>query len=177
MSGKIAGMTTVGVVVGNPKPRSRTLDVAVEVARAAASAAGIDEYDEVVIDLADLGSQLFDWSSADVRDAVSAVSDCSLLVVASPTYKASFTGLLKSFLDWFSATGLAGVVTVPVMVGAGPAHALAVEVHLRPVLVEIGATLPTRGLYVVEADLPRLDAVIAEWLVHARSPLQLSQPR
>jgi FMN reductase len=167
-------MTAVGVVVGNPKPRSRTLDVARAVARSSADAAGIDASDELVVDLADLGPQLFDWSSAEVRAAVGAVSGCSLLVVASPTYKATYTGLLKSFLDWFDTTGLAGVTTVPVMVGAGPAHALAVEMHLRPVLVEIGATLPTRGLYVTEPDLPRIDEVVAEWQMTAAPALRRS---
>ncbi|HEX2383398.1 MAG TPA: NAD(P)H-dependent oxidoreductase [Acidimicrobiales bacterium] len=170
-------MSAVGVVVGNPKARSRTLDVGVAVAQASAAAAGVDDHDMVVVDLVDLGSQLFDWSSPAVREVVDAVSACSLLVVASPTYKASYTGLLKSFLDWFSTTGLRDVVTVPVMVGAGAGHALAVEVHLRPVLVEIGATLPTRGLYVLESDLSKLDAVIAQWLADAgpalRQALQL----
>ena len=94
------------------------------------------------------------------------------IVVASPTYKASYTGLLKAFLDWFSTTDLDGIVTVPVMVGAGAAHALAVEVHLRPVLIEIGATVPTRGLYVLEADLSRLDEVIGVWLEHAAPRLR-----
>jgi FMN reductase len=154
---------SVGIVVGNPKPRSRTLDVAVAVARAASEEAGIDGAEEIVIDLATHGAQVLDWSSAVVRGLVDGVAACSLLIVASPTYKASYTGLLKCFLDWFSTTGLSGVVTVPVMVGAGPAHALAVEVHLRPVLVEIGATLPTRGLYVQEGDIGRLDEVLADW--------------
>jgi FMN reductase len=98
---------------------------------------------------------------------VARIADTDLLVVASPTYKASYTGLLKAFLDWYPATGLAGVTVVPVMVGAGPAHALAVEVHLRPVLVEIGATVPTRGLYVTEDQLGDLQSVIDEWLVEA----------
>jgi FMN reductase len=88
-------------------------------------------------------------------------------VIASPTYKASYTGLLKSFLDWFSTTDLAGVTVVPVMVGAGTQHALAVEVHLRPVLVELGAILPTRGLYVTEDQLDALDEVIDVWLAEA----------
>ena len=86
--------------------------------------------------------------------------------------KAAYTGLLKAFLDWFSTTSLAGVVAVPVMVGAGPAHSLAVEVHLRPVLVEIGATVPTRGLYVLEAELDRLDAVVGAWLAEAAPALR-----
>jgi FMN reductase len=167
-------MPAVGVVAGNPKARSRTLDVGVAVATASAVAAGLHDHDMLVVDLVDLGSQLFDWSSTSVREVVDAISSCSLLVVASPTYKASYTGLLKAFLDWFSTTGLHGVVTVPVMVGAGAAHALAVEVHLRPVLVEIGATLPTRGLYVLESDLPTLGDVIARWLDHAAPTLRLA---
>lgn len=155
------------MVVGNPKPRSRTRTVAEAVAGAAAEAAGLVGAAPTTIDLADLGPQLFDWSSTEVRAAVDTVRASALAVVASPTYKASYTGLLKSFLDWFSATDLDGVTVVPVMVGAGTQHALAVEVHLRPVLVELGATLPTRGLYVTEEQLEQLDGVIAAWLTEA----------
>jgi FMN reductase len=160
------------VVVGNPKARSRTRTVAERVAARSAAAAGLVADETVVIDLAELGAGLFDWSSPAVNDAVRTVSGTALLVVASPTYKASYTGLLKSFLDWFSPTALSGVVTVPVMVGAGAAHALAVEVHLRPVLVEIGATLPTRGLYVLEEQLDELDGVVDAWLAQAAAPLR-----
>jgi FMN reductase len=160
-------VTAVGVVVGNPKPRSRTLAVAETVASAAAGAAGLDAADRMTVDLADLGPHLFDWSSADVRAAVEAIGSCALAVVASPTYKASYTGLLKSFLDWFSTTDLDGVTVVPVMVGAGLQHALAVEAHLRPVLVELGATVPTRGLYVTEDQFDALDEVVSGWLVQA----------
>ena len=160
-------MSTVGVVVGNPKPRSRTLTVAEAVADAAAGAAGLSGADRTTLDLADLGPALFDWSSADVRAAVDAIRGCTLAVFASPTYKASYTGLLKSFLDWFSTTDLDGVTVVPVMVGAGLQHSLAVEVHLRPVLVELGATLPTRALYVTEDQLGALDQVVEAWLEEA----------
>ncbi len=160
-------MTAVGVVVGNPKPRSRTREVAEAVADAAASAAGLDGDDRSVVDLADLSAVLFDYSSARVRAAVEAIASCRLVVVASPTYKASYTGLLKAFLDWYPTTGLSGVIVVPVMVGAGATHALAVEVHLRPVLVEIGASLPTRGLYVTEEQFGDLDAVVTSWLEYA----------
>jgi FMN reductase len=165
-------MGSIGIVVGNPKPRSRTLDVAEAVGTAAAAAAGYADAERIVVDLADLGPHLFDRSSTRVKDAVDAIASCPLAVVASPTYKASYTGLLKSYLDWFTSTGLGGVTVIPVMVGAGPQHALAVEVHLRPVLVEIGATLPTRGLYVTEAQLGDLDDVIGNWLVEAAPRLR-----
>ena len=162
-----APVSRVGIVVGNPKPQSRTLTVARTVAHAAARAAGLDVDDVVEVDLAGLAPRLFDWSAADVSEAVARIADTDLLVVASPTYKATYTGLLKAFLDWYSTTGLSRVTAVPVMVGAGAAHALAVEVHLRPVLIEIGATVPTRGLYVTEDQLGDLQSVIDEWLVEA----------
>jgi FMN reductase len=157
-------VSTVGLVVGNPKAQSRTLALAESVATAAADAAGLDGADRLTVDLAELGPRLFDWSSETVKEAVHGIRSCALVVVASPTYKASYTGLLKSFLDWFKTTDLLGVTVVPVMTGGSAHHALAVEVHLRPVLVELGATLPTRGLYVTEGELPETDEVLQAWL-------------
>jgi FMN reductase len=84
-------------------------------------------------------------------------------VFASPTYKAAYTGLLKAFLDRYGPNGLAGTVAVPVMTGGWPGHLLAVEVHLRPVLVELGASIPSRGLYVTEPELAKLDAAVEKW--------------
>jgi FMN reductase len=153
---------TVTVVVGNPKPASRTLDAATLVATALAG-----REPDTVIDVVDLGPGLLGWGDPAVKEAVAAASASELLVVASPTYKATYTGLLKLFLDQFAtAEGLAGVVAVPVMLGAGPAHALAPELLLKPVLVEVGATCPTPGLYLSDAtyaDDGRIAAFAERW--------------
>jgi FMN reductase len=165
----------ITVVVGNPKANSRTRAVGEAIAARAADAAGLPaDTTTTVIELAELGPQLFDWSSAEVRSATETLADSSLAVIATPVYKASYTGLLKSFLDWFGQTGLSGVTAVPVMVGASATHALAVEVHLRPVLIEIGASLPSRGLFVLEQELDSLDATISAWLEHAGPVLAAS---
>jgi len=86
-----------------------------------------------------------------------------ILVVATPTYKASYTGLLKAFFDRYGTNGLAGVTAVPVMLGGAPIHALAVDTHLTPLMLELGASCPTRGLFILESELDRLDEVIAAW--------------
>jgi NADPH-dependent FMN reductase len=75
--------------------------------------------------------------------------------------------MLKAFLDRYGGNGLAGTVAVPVMTGGWAGHRLAVEVHLRPVLVELGATVPSRGLYVTEPEFAGLDAAIAGWAAAA----------
>jgi len=87
------------------------------------------------------------------------------VVVASPTYKATYTGLLKLFLDRFATDGLRGVA-VPLMLGAGPAHALAPELTLRPVLTEIGGTT-VRGHYVLDSRYDDPEAY-ATWLDQVR---------
>jgi len=55
---------------------------------------------------------------------------------------------------------------VPLMLGAGPGHALAPELFLRPVLVELGASTPTRGLYLIDRDFANPD-VLDPWLATA----------
>ncbi|KAA1424014.1 NADPH-dependent oxidoreductase [Mumia zhuanghuii] len=136
----------VAVVVGNPKPASRTLSAATYVAHELSGGEP-----DLVVDLATLGSALLDWSSVEVGDLVTRVGGADLVVVASPTYKGAYTGLLKLFLDRFAGrTGLRGLA-VPLMLGGSPAHALAPELTLRPVLTELGATVPGRGLFVVDS--------------------------
>ena len=151
--------TRVAVVVGNPKPGSRTLAAGRYLARQLAGEP------DLVIDLADLGAALLDWDDAGVADLVARVGEADLVVVASPTYKGTYTGLLKLFLDRFSTTGLSGVA-VPLMLGAGPTHALAPELTLRPVLTEIGGTT-VRGLYVLDSRHDDPEAYAA-WLGQVR---------
>ncbi|MDX6229023.1 MAG: reductase [Frankiales bacterium] len=152
------------VVVGNPKPASRTAAVGVSVAEAVLTGSGVTSPAVQVIELSSLAPSLFSWGDPDVAAAKATVLEADLLVIASPVYKASYTGLLKAFLDQFGRDELAALATVPVMVGAAPAHALAVETQLRPVLIEIGASCPTRGLYVLEKVAEDSAGAIEEWL-------------
>ncbi|MFC4563892.1 NAD(P)H-dependent oxidoreductase [Nocardiopsis mangrovi] len=151
------------VLIGNPRPGSRTATAAVAAARRAADAAGrtgpLD-----VIDLADLAPVLLARERhPDVTAALERVTAAELLLVASPTYKATYTGLLKVFLDLLPGGALSGAVALPLLVMASPAHTLAVEVHLRPLLVELGATVPGPGLALLQDDVDRLDDVLAPW--------------
>ena len=134
------------VVVGNPKADSRTL------ASARILVAGLTgRKPDLVVDLATVGPALLDWSDPGVAALVAEVGAADLVVVGSPTYKGTYTGLLKLFLDRFAGgTGLPGIA-VPLMLGAGLGHALAAEHTLRPLLTELGATVPGRALYVLDS--------------------------
>lgn len=155
-------MVSILALVGNPQAHSRTRLIAEDLARSLADQLG--GHVEDTIDLADVADELFRFPSARVDHLLVRAADADLVIVASPTYKASYTGLLKAFLDRYPANGLADVVAIPLMTVASDAHALAVEHTLRPLLVELGASLPTRGISFPVAEIDTRVDVHAKWV-------------
>jgi FMN reductase len=173
------------VVVGNPSPGGRTTRageaVAATLVAASSPSSEIDATEPgdgspgsdgerwpfETIELADVAAHLFEWGNEQVGGLAARVAEADVVVMASPVSRATYTGLLKAFLDSYDSNGLAGCRAVPVMVGATPDHALAVDLHFRPLLVELGASVPTRGLYVLESQMDELGEVVAAWSVDA----------
>lgn len=144
-------------VIGNPKPASRTR----KAAELLADGLGADC---TTLELSQLGAGLLGWGDPAVAEAVATAQAADVLIAASPTFKATYSGLLKLFLDQFAGgTGLAGVVGIPLMLGAGEAHTLAPELLLKPVLVELGATCPAPSLYQLDSTFTD-DGRREQWL-------------
>jgi FMN reductase len=151
------------IVVGNPKPASRTLAVATAAAGAVIRAAGIGASPQT-IDVCVLARHLLlPEPSPAVEEALDQVAGADLLLVASPTYKGTYTGLLKVFLDRLPHLALERAVALPLMLMGVPEHAPAVDAYLRPLLIELGATVPVPGLAVLESDAGRLGDVLEPW--------------
>ncbi|WP_439661503.1 NADPH-dependent FMN reductase [Lentzea sp. HUAS TT2] len=144
-------MTQIGVLVGNPRPASRTLQAALALREALASTLGVP-VDGPVIEAATLAPAVFTEPDT-IKAALQTLGQADVLVVATPTYKAAYTGLLKAVLDQAPPGWLKGKIAVPLQIAASDKHALAVEVHLRPVLAELGALVP-QALFLNEAALP-----------------------
>jgi FMN reductase len=163
------GRVRIVAVVGNPRAASRTHGIARTLAREVAAVLGAGEPGEV--DLATLGSKVLEREDRDASAAVEEVLAADVLVVASPTYKATYSGLLKAFLDRIGTGGLHGTRAVPVLLGGAPDHRLAVDVHFTPLLLELGASVPARGLFVLESELDDFDVAAAAWARDARAAL------
>ncbi len=151
----------ITVVSGNPRPGSRTLRVAEAVAARLEADLGGER--TASIEVSAFAGELFaaDHAAADAALAELAASD--LAVIATPSYKGAYTGLLKSFLDLCQAGALSAVTVVPVVVAGAPAHTLSTDLQLQPVLRELGAALPTASLTLTEGQLGDLDAVVDRW--------------
>jgi FMN reductase len=164
----------VVVVVANPGGPGRTGAAARLVAERVAALAvdpGAAPRAIVEIDLADQPEGLLRWGSPLAKAHLATIAGGAALLLATPTYKATYTGLLKIFCDQVSAGELAGIPTVALMTGGSDTHALAVDVHLTPLLLELGASLPARGLYLAGPAVDDPTAAIDTWWLAAEAPL------
>lgn len=75
------------------------------------------------------------------------VQQAGAVIVATPVYKASFSGGLKAVLDLLDTHSLTDKVVLPLATGGSPAHLLALEYSLKPVLSALGARHILSGIY------------------------------
>ena len=126
-------MSLVVALSGSLTQPSRTRVLVETIGRQAAHRLGA-EFD--VVDIAELASSLATTSFKNLPEAVQRAQQrlkaASLLVIGSPVYKGSYSGLLKHFLDLTDPTLLAGKVAVLAATGGSDRHALVIDHQLRP---------------------------------------------
>lgn len=147
-------------LIGNPRAESRTRRLADAVTAAVLDTLrgrGTSAHETHVLELDQLVGVTFGpepaRGSRAVTDPFELVRAAGLLVVATPTYKATYSGLLKVFLDQLAQGDLTGAVAIPVAVAGIPEHRESVQEALCALLVELGASVPAPAVAVLESDL------------------------
>ena len=94
-----------------------------------------------------------DFQHPDVVQAAARVAQAQVLVIATPVYKAAYSGALKIWLDLLPQTALKGKTVLPLATGGSPHHMLALDYALRPVLQALGAKHILPGIYATDAQV------------------------
>ena len=146
-------LTVVGVS-GSPTHPSRTTVLVDEVARAYAEAAGgVHRTIQLAPLLPELGAGPFRNSlSPIVTEALDAVEAADILVVGSPAYRATYTGLFKLFFDHIGQYALIDKPVVLTATGGSDRHALLVEHQMRPLFGFFQSLTVPLGIYASESD-------------------------
>ena len=90
-----------------------------------------------------------------IQQALQEVHDAQVVLVATPIYKAAYSGLLKAFLDLLPQDGLRGKTVLPMATGGSIAHLLALDYALKPVLSALGARDILDPVFATDAQIPR----------------------
>ena len=143
----MSGATTPPLAVaisGSPRSPSRSRTLA-ELALNLLAERG---YTTRLIDLATLPADalLARASSSETDEAIAAVGQARIVIAATPTYRALYTGLLKCFFDLMPQRHLAGTLCLGLQTGIAREHALSPEYGLRPLFTSLEG-VPVAALY------------------------------
>ncbi|WP_050467166.1 NADPH-dependent FMN reductase [Herbaspirillum chlorophenolicum] len=94
-----------------------------------------------------------DWNDAQIKAALSTVEEASAVVIATPVYKAAYSGILKAFLDLLPQFGLTDKLVLPLATGGSQSHMLALDYALRPVLSSLNPKHVLPSIYATEAQV------------------------
>ncbi|WP_407269649.1 NADPH-dependent FMN reductase [Radiobacillus sp. PE A8.2] len=97
------------------------------------------------------------------------------VIVGSPVYKAAYTGVLKALIDLLPQDVLEDTPVFPLMTGGSPAHMLAIEYTLKPLLATLkGQNL--KGVFVTDnhIDKTNTEQPIINIETHERLTKQLA---
>ena len=142
-------MSHILTVSGSPRRQSRSARLLDHVAAELAVSGHHIEH----LKLLDLPAEALltaDTSDPQIMRAQERLDRADGVVIATPVYKAAYTGLLKAWLDLLPQLALASKTVLPLATGGSLAHALALDYALRPVLQAMGARHVVQGYLVVD---------------------------
>ena len=74
------------------------------------------------------------------------------MIVISPVYKASYTGVLKTFFDLIPEKGLSEKVILPIANGGSIAHLLSLEYAFKPLFSILNSQEILTGVYLIDSQ-------------------------
>jgi FMN reductase len=143
---------SVLLIAGSPSERSRSAALLEQVGwLLALQGAHVERLR--IRDLSPQALLLGDFSHPSIVQAINQVLNAEAIVVATPVYKAAYSGVLKVLLDVLPQTALKGKTVLPLATGGSPHHMLALDYALRPVLQSLGARHILPGVYATDAQV------------------------
>jgi len=142
----------IAFISGSPQARSRS-NALLDVVRNHVVAHGATVEDVRARELPATALLGLELEHPPIAAALARIARANAVVIATPIYKASYTGLLKSFLDLIPQDGLRDKVVLPIATGGSPAHLLAIDYAIKPVLTALGARWIVGSVYAADSQI------------------------
>ena len=128
----------------------------------AATVDALEEVEVLHVELRDLAHQLTDqlltgFPARELAAAQAAVRDADGVVVVTPVFSASYSGLFKTFFDVLEAGALEGTPVLVAATAGTARHSLVIEHALRPLFAYLRAVVVPTGVFAATDDFAGVD--------------------
>ncbi len=149
-------MSLILTIGGSPSDPSRTAGI-LDFARQQVEARGFATRSIIVRHLNTDDLIYGRYNSPTLQSAFETVRQADGIIIATPIYKAAYSGVLKTFFDVLPPNAFAHKVVLPIASGGSLVHSLVIDYALRPVLTALGSTHILGGVYLIDAEMQTLE--------------------
>ena len=146
---------SVLLIAGSPSEQSRSAALLDSVSDRLALRGGLVVDRLNIRELPAQALLLAEWGHPAIVKVIDQIARARAIVVATPVYKAAYSGLLKVLLDLLPQTALKEKTVLPLATGGSPHHMLALDYALRPVLQALAARHILPGVYATDSQVPQ----------------------
>lgn len=151
----MSSQQSVLLIAGSPSEQSRSAALLDSVSDRLALRGGLVVDRLNIRELPAQALLLAEWGHPAIVKAIDQIARARAIVVATPVYKAAYSGLLKVLLDLLPQTALKEKTVLPLATGGSPHHMLALDYALRPVLQALAARHILPGVYATDSQVPQ----------------------
>jgi FMN reductase len=164
-------MHNIITISGSPSPVSRTSAI-LNYAKECVLKKNIDVESISVGDLPPEDLVYGNFKSPNLKKLQILLEQAHGIIICTPVYQSSYTGVLKALLDLMPQSGFAGKTVLPIAIGGTSNHLLSIDYAMKPLLAAMGATHILKGVYIVTSQIEfdekgqiQLDSEIEERLL------------
>ncbi|PZT52847.1 NADPH-dependent FMN reductase [Paenibacillus silvae] len=96
-------------------------------------------------------------NSKSIQRANATVEEAAGIIVASPVYKTTYTGVLKAYLDLLPQKGFQNKIVAAYFVGGTFSNLLSIDYSLKPLLASMGCRCFAENVFAVDNQIERIE--------------------
>jgi len=147
-------MHKILTIAGSPSQTSRSSAV-LELTRLILEKQGMDVSCLSVKDVPPEDLVFANFESDTLKRAQDMIEQAQAIIIGTPVYKASYTGVLKAFLDLMPQYAFSGKTVLPIATGGTITHLLSIDYAMKPLFSVLGATHILRGVFILDSQMQR----------------------
>lgn len=133
-------------IAGSPRQPSRSSSL-LALSHQWLASRGVEVFTYTIQDFSADDLLFANFASPQLKQLNAELASADGLIVATPVYKASFSGALKTLLDLLPERALDHKVVLPLATAGSIGHMLAVDYALKPVLASLKAQEVLQGVF------------------------------